>query len=75
MVHVSQIQQHMEVLDCEGKHLGWVDHLACDGICLTGETPRVMHQPHIIPLSWVECLSYGKLCLNRRCDEARCNWH
>jgi hypothetical protein len=54
MTMFSQIQEHMQVVDLRGNHVGVVDRLEeADEIKLTRDgSPDGIH--HYIPLDWVE---------------------
>jgi hypothetical protein len=55
MAKRCQVQEHMEVLDKAGRHLGWVARMeAGERFRLTGESPRFNTQCKVIPLSCVE---------------------
>lgn len=53
MTDVSQIKEHMDVIDSTGKKVGQVDHLeGQDSIKLTkASSPDGKH--HLVPVDWV----------------------
>ena len=75
MVRKSQVQEHMEVLDALGRHLGWVDHLEGENhIRLSRTDPRAGGPCPTIPLDWISGLRGGRLLLDRSAEEARSGW-
>jgi hypothetical protein len=54
MIMLNRIQEHMQVVDLRGNHVGVVDRLEeADEIKLTrDDSPDGIH--HYIPLDWVE---------------------
>ena len=48
------IQRHMEVVGCDGAHVGTVDHVeSSDQISLAKDDPDAGGERHSIPLSWL----------------------
>ncbi len=72
MIESSQIQEHMEVLSSDGKHVGRVDHVRGAEIELAKLDLQAMGKHHLIPLSWVAYVDEKvHLILNRHDAEAR----
>src|ERR1700749_953959 len=73
MIDSSQIQEHMEVLSSDGKHVGRVDHVRGSEIELAKLDLQAMGKHHLIPISWVDYVDEKvHLSLNR--DEAEERW-
>lgn len=54
-IDTNKIEDHMEVLGSDGKHVGTVDHLeGADEIKLTRTDPAANGKHHFIPVDWVE---------------------
>jgi hypothetical protein len=65
----SQIREHMEVVDADGRHCGTVDHLEGDRIKLSRkDSPDGQH--HYVPMNQVAGIEGGKVCLRSRGDNA-----
>lgn len=70
----NQIQDHMEVLGSDGKHVGTVDHLeGSDQIKLTRTDPAANGKHHFIPVNWVERVDQH-VHLNKSGSEAMQQW-
>ena len=74
MIQASQIREHMEVVGSDGGHVGKVDHVLGDQIELSKLDLGSGFKHHLIPLSWVETVQDGKLCLNMTKDAAKSAW-
>jgi hypothetical protein len=73
-IHARLIQNHMEVVGADGKHVGTVDHLeGGDFIKLTKSDPAAGGKHHFIPLDWVENVDQ-QVHLNKKSDEAKKEW-
>jgi hypothetical protein len=49
------IQDHMEVIGSDGKHVGTVDHMqGSDQILLADDDPKAGGQHHLISMDWVD---------------------
>jgi hypothetical protein len=68
------IQDHMEVVGSDGKHVGTIDHL--DGperILLTKDDPKAGGQHHLISMDWVDYVDQ-KVHLNKTSKMAMSEW-
>ena len=74
MIQASQITEHMEVVGSDGGHIGKVDHVMGEQIELAKFDFGSGFKHHLIPLTWVEEIQDGKLCLNRTKDAAKAAW-
>ena len=75
MIQSSSIQEHMEVLGSDGKHVGKVDHVMGDQIELAKMDLGAGLKHHLIPVSWIDRLDPdGKLYLSLTQDEAKAQW-
>ncbi len=73
MINSSQIQEHMEVVSADGKHVGRVDHVRDAEIELAKMDLRAMGKHHLIPLSWVDFVD-EKVHLNLDREQAEARW-
>lgn len=68
------IQEHMEVVGSDGKHVGTVDHTESDDrIVLTGDDPKACGKPHLISAEWVDYVD-SKVHLNKPSRKAILEW-
>jgi len=68
------IQEHMEVVGSDGKHVGTVDHTeSADRIVLTGDDPKAGGKPHLISVEWVDYVD-SRVHLNRPSRKAVMEW-
>ena len=74
MIQASQITEHMEVVGSDGGHVGKVDHVMGDQIELSKLDFGAGFKHHLIPITWVETIQNGKLCLNMTKDAAKAAW-
>ena len=74
MIQASQITEHMEVVGSDGGHVGKVDHVMGDQIELSKLDLGSGFKHHLIPITWVETVQDGKLCLNMTKDAAKAAW-
>jgi hypothetical protein len=74
MIQASQIREHMEVVGSDGGHVGKVDHVLGDQIELSKLDLGSGFKHHLIPITWVETIQNGKLCLNMTKDAAKSAW-
>ena len=74
MIQASQIREHMEVVGSDGGHVGKVDHVLGDQIELSKLDLGSGFKHHLIPITWVETIQDGKLCLNMTKDAAKAAW-
>ena len=74
MIQASQINEHMEVIGSDGGHVGKVDHVLGDEIELSKMDLGSGFKHHLIPITWVETIQDGKLCLNMTKDAAKASW-
>jgi hypothetical protein len=73
MFKMLDIQEHMEVLGSDGKHVGAVDHKESDRIILTRDDPKAGGKPHLILVDWVDYVD-SKVHLNRPSKKAISEW-
>ena len=74
MVAAILIKENMEVLDSDGIHVGFVDHLAGpDAVRLAAEDADAGSEPRDIPLSWVKHVEM-KVHLSHSAEEAKARW-
>jgi hypothetical protein len=64
----------MEVVGSDGGHVGKVDHVMGDQIELSKFDFGSGFKHHLIPITWVETIQNGKLCLNMTKDAAKSAW-
>ena len=74
MIQASQIREHMEVVGSDGGHVGKVDHVQEGQIELSKMDLGSGFKHHLIPVTWVETIQDGKLCLNLTKDAAKAGW-
>jgi hypothetical protein len=68
------IQDHMEVVGSDGRHIGTVDHMeGADRIMLTKDDPKAGGQHHLISIDWVEYVDQ-KVHLNKPSKTAMSQW-
>jgi hypothetical protein len=68
------IQDHMEVVGSDGKHIGTVDHMdGTDRIMLTKDDPKAGGQHHLITMDWVDYVDQ-KVHLNKPSKAAMSQW-
>jgi hypothetical protein len=74
MIAVALIKQDMEVLGCDGAHVGIVDHLEDTGeVKLAKNDPDAGGENHFIPLDWVVHVEM-KVHLKQPGAEAKAQW-
>jgi hypothetical protein len=72
--HARLIQNQMEVVGSDGKHVGTVDHLEGDDfIKLTKSDPAAAGKHHFIPMDWVDHVD-KHVHLNMKSDQAKKEW-
>ncbi len=70
----SMIKPQMEVLGCDGAHVGTVDHIVgADEVMLAKDDPEAGGEPHFIPLGWVIHVEM-KVHLKQPGAEAKARW-
>ena len=74
MIQTSQIHEHMEVVGSDGGHVGKVDKVQGDQIELAKFDFGSGFKHHLIPITWVETIQDGKLCLNLTKEAAKAGW-
>lgn len=74
MINVAQIQERMEVVGCDGGHVGKVDHVLGGEIELSKFDLGAGLRHHLIPVTWVEAVQDGKVCLSLTKAEAKAAW-
>jgi hypothetical protein len=68
------IQEHMEVLGSDGKHVGTVDHVQDpERIMLSKDDPKAGGQHHLISMDWVGYVDQ-KVHLNKPSKKAMSEW-
>jgi len=73
-VHARLIQNQMEVIGSDDKHVGTVDHLeGGDFIKLTKSDPASGGKHHFIPIDWVDHVD-KQVHLNVSSDQAKKEW-
>ena len=71
MIDASAIEEHMEVVGSDGKHIGKVDHVLGGDLQLTRSMGVGSH--HLLPLSYVSSVD-EKVRLSVTEDEAKDVW-
>lgn len=74
MIDVGSINEHMEVVGSDGHHVGRVDHVMGQEIELAKLDLGSGFKHHLIPVSWVDRIQDGKVCLTLTRDEAKARW-
>lgn len=67
------IQEHMEVVGSDGRHVGTVDHTEATEVVLTGDDPKAGGKPHLISVDWVDHVD-SKVHLNKPSKKAVLEW-
>jgi hypothetical protein len=68
------IQEHMEVVGSDGKHVGTVDHKeGGDRVMLTKDDPKAGGYHHLISIDWVDYVD-RKVHLNKPSQKAMVEW-
>jgi hypothetical protein len=68
------IQEHMEVVGSDGKHVGTVDHKESgDHVMLTKDDPKAGGHHHLISIDWVDYVD-RKVHLNKPSQKAIVEW-
>jgi len=68
------IQEHMEVVGSDDKHVGVVDHKEDDSrIILTKDDPKAGGRHHLISIDWVDYVD-RKVHLNKPSQKAMSEW-
>lgn len=70
----ERIQEHVEVRDAEGSHVGLVDKLEGEYIKLTKNDTTAHGQHHWIPLDWVTGADDVSIKLDKNLEEVRQQW-
>lgn len=69
-----EIQDHMEVVGSDGKHVGTVDHKeGNDRIVLTKDDPMARGRHHVISIDWIDYVD-RKIHLNKPSQKAMSEW-
>lgn len=74
MINVSEIREHMEVVGCDGRHVGKVDKVMGTEIELAKFDIGAGFRHHLIPITWVETIQDDKICLSMTKEEAKAAW-
>jgi hypothetical protein len=68
------IQERMEVVGSDGKHIGTVDHMeGAERILLAQDDPKAAGQHHLISIDWVDYVDQ-KVHLNKSSKKAMSEW-
>ena len=68
------IQEHMEVLGSDGKHVGTVDHKeGSESVILTKDDPKAGGRHHLISMDWVDYVDV-RVHLNKPSKKAIAEW-
>jgi hypothetical protein len=70
---LSRVQEHMEVVGSDGKHVGTVDKVRGDRILLTKNDVDAHGRHHSIPSRWIETVD-DKVKIRKTADEAKNHW-
>jgi hypothetical protein len=74
MISAIMIRPYMEVLGCDGEHVGTVDHLEGVGaIKLAKDDPDAGGEHHYIPLTWIMHVGM-KIHLRQSAADAKAQW-
>jgi hypothetical protein len=74
MAKKLNIQEHMEVVGCDGRHVGIVDRVeGADRIKLGKRDPKAGGQHHFIPVGWVDHVN-EHVHLNKSSRDATAQW-
>lgn len=70
------IQQRMEVVGSDNKHVGTVDHVldGAEDILLTKDDPKSGGLRHVISMDWVDYVD-KRVHLNKSSKAAMSEWH
>jgi hypothetical protein len=74
MIDSYLINEHMEVVGSDGRHVGKVDHILGDEIELAKLDLGAGLKHHLIPLTWVDSVEDDKVRLRLTRDEAKASW-
>ena len=69
----KDIQEHMEVVGSDGRHVGTVDHTEATKLVLTGDDPNAGGKPHLISVDWVDYVD-NKVHLSKPSKKAVLEW-
>ena len=70
------IQDHMEVVGSDGKHVGTVEHSVIEGsdrILLSKDDPKAGGRHHLISIDWVDYVD-RKVHLNKPSQKVMSDW-
>src|SRR5262249_17332200 len=74
MFKTLDIQEHMEVVGSDDKHVGTVDHKeGHDRIILTKDDPKAGGRQHLISIDWVDYVD-RQVHLNKPSQKAMSEW-
>lgn len=74
MINPDNIEEKMEVIGSDGKHVGRVDHVLGGEIELAKFDFGSGLKHHMIPITWVDHVDDEKVCLNITREAARAVW-
>lgn len=70
---LNRVEEHMEVVGSDGKHVGTVDKVRGDRILLTKNDVDAHGRHHSIPSRWIETVD-DKVKIRKTADEAKSHW-
>ncbi len=70
MKDVSKIQEHMDVMDSEGKMIGQVDHLEGENMVKLTRSSSPDGEHHYVPVAWIDHIDTC-VHLNRAINDVR----
>jgi hypothetical protein len=71
----AHIEEHMEVVGSDGKHVGTVDHMEGNQLKLTKSDAAAGGKHHFLGLDQIDHVEQGKVCLNVPADQAMKMWN
>jgi hypothetical protein len=74
MVNATQIQEHMEIIGSDGKHVGTVDRVEGNRIKLTKTDQAAQGQHHYLPLDAIASIDQNRLRLNQTASQIQQQW-
>jgi hypothetical protein len=70
----THIQEHMEVVGSDGRHVGTVDHIEGDKLKLTKSDPAAGGEHHYLAADQIDHVEQDKVCLNVPAAQAMQTW-
>jgi hypothetical protein len=74
MVDLSQIQEHMEVVGSDGRHVGVVDAVVGPRLKLARTDPAAGGEHHFVPVAAVAAVEGGTVRLSRTAAQTMDEW-